>query len=155
MYKSVLLAVCVGDVVPVPFHVIPVAGIVGLSVVSRLDLLFQDIGSGGIVTLEQIKTYAKDNPKTYTETIQSWFDECEDLVVARPRRDEVRVRAQKAGEKLCKCAQSKEPVRLRHALDLFVESSRGARHRLVERHVDREDERVAEVDVEVGPAGSA
>ena len=35
-----------------------------------LDLLFDEIGAGGTVTLEEIKSYAKDNPKTYTEQDQ-------------------------------------------------------------------------------------
>jgi len=42
-----------------------------------LDLLFEQIGAGGLVTLEEIKTYAKDTPKTYTDKITEWNDQCE------------------------------------------------------------------------------
>ena len=39
------------------------------------DLLFTEIGAGGAVTLEEIKSYAKDNPKTFTEEIKAWNDD--------------------------------------------------------------------------------
>lgn len=42
-----------------------------------LDLLFREIGAGGVVSLEEIKSYAKDNPKTYTDRIKMWADRCE------------------------------------------------------------------------------
>jgi len=42
-----------------------------------LDLLFGDIGAGGVVTLEEIKSYAKDHPQLYTDKIKEWADKCE------------------------------------------------------------------------------
>jgi uncharacterized membrane protein len=42
-----------------------------------LNLLFRDIGAGGLVTLEEIKSYAKDHPQLYTDKIKEWSDECE------------------------------------------------------------------------------
>lgn len=44
-----------------------------------LGLLFDDIGAGGMVTLEEIKSYAKDNPKLYTDRIKQWADESQSV----------------------------------------------------------------------------
>ena len=41
-----------------------------------LTLLFTDIGDGAMVRLEQIKSYAKEHPKEFTDKMQSWKDSC-------------------------------------------------------------------------------
>jgi len=55
----------------------PGAGTVGPTDRTLLDLLFGEIGAGGVVTLEEIKSFAKDTPKRYTAQIKAWSDECE------------------------------------------------------------------------------
>ncbi len=55
----------------------PAAGAVTATDRILLDLLFEDIGAGGIVTLEEIESYAKDHPQAYTEKVKEWADECE------------------------------------------------------------------------------
>jgi uncharacterized membrane protein len=59
----------------------PPAGVVGTTDRQLLDLLFGDIGAGGLVTLEEIKSFAKDNPRLYTDKIQAWFDQCEAIAM--------------------------------------------------------------------------
>jgi uncharacterized membrane protein len=52
---------------------------VGTSDQLLLDLLFSRIGANGKVSLEQIKSFARDEPRLYTDLLQAWFEACESL----------------------------------------------------------------------------
>lgn len=58
------------------------AGTVSATDQVLLDLLFSEIGAGGMVNLEEIKAYAKDNPKVYTEKVKAWADENQSIAEA-------------------------------------------------------------------------
>ena len=55
----------------------PPEGAIGITDQILLDTMFSDIGNGQIVTLSQIKAYAKSNPQSFSESIKHWKDACE------------------------------------------------------------------------------
>lgn len=57
-------------------------GSIGTTDKLLLDLLFEDIGAGGTVRLSEIKTYAKDHPRAFADSMQKWKDECQAVAEA-------------------------------------------------------------------------
>jgi len=44
-----------------------------------LDVLFEKIGAGGVVRVDEIKSFAKDHPRAFADYMQGWKDECESV----------------------------------------------------------------------------